>query len=519
MTRIRNFWGWGYDGEGLGAEESAALAALAAQRLGGVELRPQTAPRAEDLRLAPPRLEPPETLAALFTLEPRERAEHSYGKAYRDVVRHLRGEYPHPVDLVALPAAEADVERIVAWCADERVALIPYGGGSSVVGGVEPAVPEGYRGAVSLDLRHLDSVLELDEASRAARLQAGMLGPAVEEALRPHGLTLRHFPQSFELSSVGGWIATRSGGHHSTLRQRIDDFVEAVRMLTPSGWYETRRLPASGAGPDPNRLVLGSEGTLGVITEAWLRVQPRPDVRAKGSARFTDFEAGVRAARGVAQAGLYPSECRLLDEVEAELNGAGAGTVLLLGFEAAGRSQVLLDSMLDEALEICRAAGATQVERSAAAAGGWRSSFLRAPYLRDALALHGLVAETFETACTWAAFPDLHSNVMEAARRAAGAAWVTCRLTHVYPDGPAPYFTVVAAGRAGSELEQWDEIKAACSEALLAAGGTITHHHAVGRDHSPWYRREVPEPFLAALQAARRALDPAGIMNPGALMV
>ena len=518
MTRVRSFWGWGYEGEGLTAEEAAGVGAIAAERLGGVDLHPRLEPQAADLRLPSPRVEAPASLAALTSAEPRDRAGHAYGKAYRDVVRHLRGDYPHPPDLVARPESDADVERLLTWCADGRIAVIPYGGGSSVVGGVEPDLPEGYRGAVSLDLERLDQLLELDETSLAARLQAGMLGPAVEDALRPHGLTLRHFPQSFELSSVGGWIATRSGGHHSTLRQRIDDFVESVRMLAPRGWFETRRLPASGAGPDPNRLVLGSEGTLGVITEAWLRVQPRPDVRAKGSARFASFEAGAAAARIVSQSGLYPSECRLLDELEAELNGAGPGTVLLLGFEAAGRAQALLDLQLEGALELCRQAGATSAEKSAAAASGWRSSFMRAPYLRDALALQGMVAETFETACTWAAFPGLHQCVMDAAGRALGTGWVTCRLTHVYPDGPAPYFTVVAAASEGSELEQWDEVKAACSDAVLAAGGTITHHHAVGRNHRRWYEQESPAPFQAALREARRSLDPAGIMNPGALL-
>ena len=257
MTRVRSFWGWGYEDEALPPEEAAAIAAVAAARLGGVELRPRAAPRAEDLRLPEPRIAPPPALAPIFTADPRERAAHAYGKAYRDVVRHLRGDYPHPPDLVARPADESALEAILAWCGRERLAVIPYGGGSSVTGGVEPDVPAEFAGTVSLDLGGLDRLLELDETSLAAHLQAGLLGPAVEDVLRPHGLTLRHFPQSFQFSSVGGWIATRSGGHHSTLRQRIDDYVESVRLLTPRGWYETRRVPASGAGHDPARLVLG----------------------------------------------------------------------------------------------------------------------------------------------------------------------------------------------------------------------------------------------------------------------
>jgi alkyldihydroxyacetonephosphate synthase len=514
MSKMRSFWGWGNVEDALSAAERDAVAAVLAAR--GLEIRPRAEPSRAALQLAPPRVEPPASLAAICTTEPPARAAHAYGKAFRDVVRHLRGEYPEPPDFVAMPADEADLERVLDWCDEKRVPVIPYGGGSSVVGGVEPrALPA----AVSLDLTRLDRVLEVDELSRAVRVQGGVLGPALEDALRPRGLTLRHFPQSFEFSSVGGWIATRSGGHHSTLRTRIDEYVEAVRMLTPTGWYESQRLPSSGAGPDPNRLVAGSEGILGVISEAWLRVQPRPEVRARGSARFPTFGQGVAAARAVAQSGLYPAECRLLDAAEAELNGVAAGeAVLLLGFEASGQPQALLDVQLAAALDLCRGAGATHAEPSAQAASGWRSSFLRAPYLRDALALSGLVVETFETACTWDRFEALHDAVTRAVRETAGDGWVTCRFTHVYADGPAAYFTVVASGRPGSELELWDAIKSAASEALLAAGGTITHHHSVGRDHRPWYEREAPPLWLESLRAAKTRLDPRGVMNPGVLL-
>ncbi|HEX6489346.1 MAG TPA: FAD-binding oxidoreductase [Candidatus Dormibacteraeota bacterium] len=515
MTKTRSFWGWGYEEDALSAEERAAVGLVVADRLGGAELYPRPVPHVGELSLPAARVQPPAALASLLTDGPLSRAAHAYGKAFRDVVRHLDGQYPHPPDLVAFPRDEADLERLLAWCADARVGAIPYGAGSSVVGGVEPAVPDGYSGTVSIDLGRMNAVIELDETARAVRVQGGILGPALEDALRPHGLTLRHFPQSFEFSSVGGWIATRSGGHHSTLRTRIDQFVESVRMLTPSGVFETRRLPSSGAGPDPNSLVLGSEGTLGVVTEAWLRVQPRPDVRARGSARFETFAAGVEAARRVAQSGLYPAECRLLDPLEAELNGAGQGeAVLLLGFEAAGLPASVLEEQLRSALALCGA----RTEVSAGAASSWRSSFLRAPYLRDALALLGLVVETFETAVTWDRFVVLHERVVAAAREVAPAALVTCRFTHVYADGPAPYFTVIAPGRDGEQLRQWDAIKAACSDALSAAGGTITHHHAVGRDHRPWYGSEAPALFLDALSAAKRELDPRGVMNPGALL-
>jgi alkyldihydroxyacetonephosphate synthase len=261
---------------------------------------------------------------------------------------------------VAYPRNEQDVAALLEWCSDARLAAIPYGGGSSVVGGVEARVGGAYAGAVSIDLSHLSSVLEIDRASRAARIQAGILGPALEDALRPHGLTLRHFPQSFEFSSLGGWIATRAGGHFATLYTHIDDFVESLRAVTPRGTIETRRLPGSGAGPSPDRLLLGSEGTLGVITEAWMRLQDRPRFRAATSVRFEGadgFLRGARAVRALAQSGLHPSNCRLLDPGEAQTAGAGAGdaAVLVLGFESADHS---LDAWMARAVELCRDAGA-----------------------------------------------------------------------------------------------------------------------------------------------------------------
>src|SRR5262245_25522925 len=378
----------------------------------------------------------------------------------------------------------------------------------------------------------MDKVVEVDRVSRAALIHAGVLGPALEDQLRPHGLTLRHFPQSFEFSSLGGWIATRSGGHFATLYTHIDDFVESLRVITPSGAIESRRLPGSGAGPRPDRLVIGSEGTLGIITEAWMRLQDRPTFRAAASILFADFHAAARAVRAIAQAGLYPSNCRLLDANEAMVNGAGNGTdaVLLLAFESADHAP---DAWMSRALECARAhggsvpagVGATRSESEGArdgAAGAWRQSFLGAPYLRDALVGMGMISETFETAITWDRFEEFHTAVMaateEAVRRICGAGSVTCRFTHAYPDGPAPYYSVIAPSRAGSQIAQWSEIKAAASDAIITNGGTITHHHAVGRDHRPWYDHQRPDGFARAFAAAKRALDPAGILNPGVLI-
>jgi len=529
-TRARKFWGWGYEGEGPTAEQQGRIAALLGARFG---IDPPTAlppPRIDEIALRTPRVAPPAALAALCSDDPADRAGHTYGKSFRDVVRALARDYANPPDVVARPRGEGDVVALLDWCTSARIAAIPYGGGSSVVGGVEGPGGDAYSGWISLDLTQLDRVLEIDRASRAARVQAGVLGPALEDQLRPHGLTLRHYPQSFEFSSLGGWIATRSGGHFATLYTHIDDFVESLRVVTPHGVIESRRLPGSGAGPSPDRMFIGSEGILGVITEAWMRLQDRPTQRASASVAFDDFLAAARAARAVAQAGLFPANCRLLDANEAALNGAGDDPVLLLAFESADHDP---EAWMARALTLARDhggrvpenAGATRSETTGArdgAAGAWRSAFLGAPYLRDAIVGLGMISETFETAITWDRFEAFHAAVMsateDAVRRVCGAGTVTCRFTHVYPDGPAPYYSVIAPSRVGSQLSQWAEIKDAAADTIIRNGGTITHHHAVGRDHRPWYDRQRPEGFATALRAAKRALDPAGILNPGVLI-
>jgi alkyldihydroxyacetonephosphate synthase len=515
----RSWWGWGTDDAAVTGPERAALADRVAALLPGADPTDHPPLSPADLGIAPPRVSLPSTLTAFASCTDLDRAAHARGKAFRDVVRNLHGTFSHVPDAVLRPRSEQDIVDALDWCAGEQVAVIPYGGGSSVVGGVEPR----FDGpSVSLDLGALDRVVEVDAVSRAARIQAGVLGPHLEEQLRPHGLTLRHFPQSFEFSSLGGWLATRAGGHFATLYTHIDDLVESLRVVTPAGLSESRRLPASGAGPSPDRLFLGSEGTLGVVTEAWLRVQARPQWRAQATAHFASYPAAVTATRQIAQAGLYPANCRLLDAAEAFLNAGTSvtGGVLVLAFESADHP---VDALLARAVEICRANGGDIPEGTAErdVAQDWRSAFLRMPYQRDALARMGMIVETFETACTWDRFDELHAAVTSAAQdaitRVAGAGLITCRFTHVYPDGPAPYFGVYAAGRWGSTVAQWDEIKAAVSDAISAAGATITHHHAVGRDHRPWYDRQRPDPFAAALRAAKQALDPAGILNPGVL--
>jgi alkyldihydroxyacetonephosphate synthase len=308
--RRRSFWGWGYEDAHLPPPVLGRLAASLGDRLGG-ELRVRRPPRIEEIELRRPRVSVPANLEEIVTDDRFERCLHSHGRSYRDVVRSSRGDFSTPPDVVAFPRTSEDVERLLDWCSSLRFAAIPFGGGSSVVGGVDPDVGESFHGVVTIDLSRLGEVKEVDTVSRAALVAAGAYGPAIEDQLRPHGLTLRHFPQSFEFSSLGGWIATRSGGHFATRETRIDDMVESLTVITPAGIVETRRVPSSGAGPMPERLFCGSEGTLGIITEAWVRLHERPVHRARASVAFADLGTAVAAVRAHAQSALEPASSTL----------------------------------------------------------------------------------------------------------------------------------------------------------------------------------------------------------------
>lgn len=593
-------WGWGYADQVADAATMAS-AARGVREMFGFGQEPRAAAPFDAGAVPRPRLGAPAALESLFSDDPYERTVRAMGKAYRDIVRGFYGQGPPPPDLVARPRSAADVEEVLAWAEDARAAVIPFGGGTSVVGGVEArlgeaAVEQGlagsvagdYRGVICLDMRRMDRVLEVDPLSLAARVQAGATGPSLEEQLREQGLTLRFYPQSFEFSTLGGWIATRAGGHFATGPTHIEDSVESLRAVTPRGEWVSRRVPSSGAGPSPDRLLAGSEGTLGVITEAWLRVLERPRFKASATVGFAGsnaagsgsvatggragggvdgrlsqalgeaaFRRGAAAVRALVQSGLPLANCRLVDPLEARTTGAGDGSaaLLLLGFESAA---LPIGDLIEAAIGIAREHGGSiapeeaarsvgaggrladltggsagargeTAEDSGGAAGQWRNTFLFAPYLRDTFVACGVLSETFETATTWDRFDWFHKTVSKATRQAVaavcnapvegeGAPRVSCRLTHVYRDGAALYFTVLAPAIRGGEVEQWDEIKAAVSEAIIAAGGTITHHHAVGRDHRPYYDSQRPDPFAAALRAAKKTLDPAAVLNPGVLV-
>ncbi len=525
----RSFWTWGYASDEPSEEQRKGVAKAISQRT-GVEVEPPPIPDLAEVEIRPARLEVPARLADWVSSEKEERLLHTYGGHFMELLSALRGQFDNPPDAVAHPRNEDELEATLAWADGEGYKVVPYGGGTSVVWGVRP--PDDAEQVITIDLDHLSRVVEIDHTSRAARIQAGMLGPDLEDALRPEGLTLRHFPQSFPWSTVGGWVATRAGGHYATNHTHIDDMVESVRMITPSGWWESRRLPGSGAGPSPDRMVIGSEGTLGIISECWLRLQKRPTYRATGGIVFPSWHAGAEAVRSIVQSKLWPSNLRLLDPGEAKQSAGldGEQALLIVGFESADVPQ---DANIKAAVALAREAGGSieddQIKISDGtgeatgrdgAVGAWRQSFtgVNAGLINGL----GMIVDTFETAITWDRFRDFDAEIRERVgatlERVLGPGWtLSCRFTHVYTDGPAPYYTFQGPGKLGGEFEQWQEIKEAANAAVVEAGGTVTHHHAVGRMHRSGYDRQRPDLFADAYKAAKAKIDPRGTLNPGVL--
>jgi alkyldihydroxyacetonephosphate synthase len=513
--RQRSLWAWGWADKLPDDAARAGVAQLARAMVPGVAPAVRAIPPDEP-SVPPPRVALPHELADIASQAPRDRALHTRGRAFADLVVGFAGDFTGAPELVVRPRDASEIARVLDVCESRRWACVPFGGGTSVVGGVDAAAARGDREAVvSLDLAACSGVRELDATSRLARIGAGTLGPELERALATHGFTLRHFPQSFEFSTLGGWLATRAAGHYATGPTHIDDHCHSIEMVTPRGTVATHGHPASGAGPEPQRLILGSEGAFGVIAEAVVRVVPAPVHRASASAAFATFDAGVACARALAQSGLQPANARLLDPDEARMHRVrfDGSAVLLVAFESADHP---VDALLARAIELARDHGG-DVTVGKGDAPNWRQAFFDAPYLQSTLLSIGVLSDTFETACTWTQFPALHARVVTAVRAAlaeqCGGGLVACRFTHVYPDGPAPYYTFVGAARVGDELAQWRAIKAAASDALTSAGGTITHHHGVGRTHLPWYQRERPPLFGDALRAVKQTLDPNNVLG------
>jgi alkyldihydroxyacetonephosphate synthase len=449
------------------------------------------------------------------------RIRHTRGKSTVDLLRIRAGEADDAPDAVLSPGSHDEVLAVLRVATERAVAVVPFGGGTSVVGGLA-ARREGFAGVVALDLGRLDRLVAVDPVSRTATFEPGVRAPQAEALLAPHGFTLGHFPQSFEYASIGGFAATRSSGQSSAGYGRFDDLVAGLRVATPRGTVEAGRAPRSAAGPDLRQLFLGSEGTLGVITAVTVRIRPTPAQRVVEAWGFESFTDGIEAVRRLAQDGPLPTVVRLSDEYETAVNtirpgetsGAAGGCLAIVGYDGSD-----VTGVRDGAGAVLRKAGATPLGTDLGEA--WVRGRFQAPYLRDALLDMGALAETLETATFWSGLVPLYEAVRAAVIAALDeqgtAPLLLCHVSHVYPTGASLYFTVVCA-QADDPVAQWRRAKDAATGAILAAGGTVTHHHAVGADHAAGYRDEVGPLALDALRSVKASLDPAGILNPGILL-
>jgi alkyldihydroxyacetonephosphate synthase len=503
------------------------------------ETEPWNSVALDDVRLPDPVPLPTAVVAAAgeetASSEHESRVLHAAGRSYADLARLRNGELASAPDAVIRPSSAAVLGRVLEACAAERVAVVPFGGGTSVVGGLDALKGE-CRAVISLDLGELRDV-ELDRTSLTARLGAGLRGPEAEDRLGALGVTLGHFPQSFEWASIGGFAATRSAGQASSGYGRFDELVAALAMATPIGELRTPATPHSAAGPSLLEIALGSEGTLGVVTEVTARVRERPEAVRYEAWMAPDFESGSEVVRALAQADVLPDVLRLSDRDETRLSlamagegigrraldrylrlrGRTEGSIVICGWEG---EREAVDRRRALAARVLRGDGAARLGRAPGEA--WRRGRYEGPYLRDALLEAGYMAETLETAHEWSRLAELYEEVR---RSLAGAlegqgtpGIVLCHVSHAYRDGASLYFTFLARRLPGRELDQWRAVKTAACEAIVRAGGTITHHHAVGRDHAPYMRAEVGDVGLEALRAVKERLDPAGIMNPGKLL-
>ncbi|HWO16761.1 MAG TPA: FAD-binding oxidoreductase [Solirubrobacterales bacterium] len=536
--RDSKWWGWG--DPAIAPELDAEARATLRERVGELEPAPRAVAAAADFPLPAAVLLPQALIDATgeenVLTSTEDRLRHATGRGYADLARLRSGRLDAAPDAVLLPADAEQAQRVLQVCAAEGIAVVPFGGGTSVVGGIEP-----LRGAherlVSLDLSRLREV-EVDERSLTACLGAGLRGPEAEAALGARGVTLGHFPQSFEYATIGGFAATRSAGQASSGYGRFDALVSSVRLIAPAGELRTLETPHTAAGPALRELIVGSEGVLGVIPEVTVRVRPAPKTRRYEAWIAESFEAGAEIVRTLAQGPGLPDVIRVSDEEETRislalsgprglarslfggylgLRGKRDGCLVVVGHEGTEESVARRRALTVRAL---RAGDAAYIGQSAGRS--WEHGRFQGPYLRDTLMDMGALVETLETSHTWTRLRELHTAVADAIRDSLAGqgtpGLVFCHLSHAYADGASLYFTFISRARHGEEIEQWRAVKRAASEAIVAAGGTITHHHAVGRDHAPYMEAEIGSAGIEALRSVKERLDPAGVMNPGKLL-
>ncbi len=547
------WWGWGNLDKTFDLEERENLLPFLMERLGFTPDRQHfTDPTLDEFTLPQPRI-PDEAFRKLeetlgkdnVSSQPFHRISHSMGKSYRDLLRWRLRQLERPVDVVVWPREEREVIFTLDLAKKYNLMVIPFGGGSSVTGGVEALGAERYSGVISVDMARMNRLLRVDPTSHTATAQAGIQGPDLEEGLNAQGFTMGHFPESFHHSSLGGWIVTRSAGRMSTGYGKIEDMVISLKMATPEGIISTKRTPHTAAGPSLLDLCIGSEGTLGILTEATMRIRPYPNVFDYHGLIFRNFPAGVSAIREILQADVLPACIRLSDRSETALAQAvrstggsplkrkaenmvlrllasrgysfDDGAFMVIGFEG---EREKVDETRAAALTICRKLGGFHLGTSPGKQ--WYRSRYDMPYFRDMLLNWGIMVDTLETATTWDNLLHLYGEVRRAIREAieegGKSGIIACHVSHSYKEGASLYYTFLAPMEEGNELGQWLRVKRAATDAICEYGGTITHHHGVGYEHAPWMEREVGREGLRVLQSLKSTLDPQGIMNPGKLL-
>jgi alkyldihydroxyacetonephosphate synthase len=540
------WWGWGLESKTYPLDDKPQFWPYLLRTLKLAKLNECPRVTFDEVRLPPCRLGD-QTLARLkrivgadISTEKHDRLTHSLGRSYPDLLNLRRGLIRNPPDAVIYPKDEQEVAKLLSFASANRIAIVPFAGGSSVVGGVEPTKPRGLNGAITVDLRKMNRILDLDAISLTATVEAGISGPELEDELNKKGFMLGHFPQSFQFSVLGGWIATRSAGQVSTKYGKIEDMVESLTLISPVGRLDTKAVPASASGPELKQVLIGSEGTLGIITKAKLRIHRVPAVRRYEGLMFKSFRDGINAIRETMQSGLIPAMMRLSDPDETTvslmLSSQGVATKLglwmleRLGYAPSQECVMILGVEGDHttvkaerqvAVAACKRNGAFAIGKGVGST--WLNERFELPYLRDVLLDHCILVDTLETATTWDKLETLHGAIKKSIEEAIAEMGVTglafAHVSHAYSDGASIYYTLVAPQVKGEEIQQWVKIKKAATDCIMRNGGTLSHHHGIGRDHAPWIKQELGENGLALLRAIKKQLDPKGIMNPGKLLV
>ncbi len=551
MSSVKHmkWWGWGRDGVGFHHEDKPGFAPFVLQAV-GLDLAtavPVEEPSFSDLSV------PKSKATAAFvkrlagivgaeqvTTDDLVRVIHTYGKSLRDLVRIRANSIQRAPDVVVYPADEAEVQSIVDAAVEANAVIIPFGGGSNIAGSLEPRKEE-KRVVISLDLGRLDRLVEIDEESGLARIQAGAQGPDLERQLNDHGWTIGHFPDSFTHSTLGGWVATRSSGMQSDKYGDIAEIARGLRMVRPGNVLVLRPLPSTSSGPSVREMILGSEGRLGVITEVTVQVHRVPEKRDVYAYFFPNFESGIRAMQAIAESDATPSITRISDAPETGFSLATskdrkgfskflAGTVLptmmkskgwnlediclsFIGYEGsvahAKRQKKLVDAIVKKhgGMGVGTGPGILYDQKK-----------FDTPYLRDFLLDRGAAGDVSETAAPWSKLLQVHDNVVLAAKAAYDQigikGWIMSHMSHSYHSGACLYFTF-AFVFGDDPLGEYDVVKKAIQQAFVDNGGTISHHHGVGREHSPWLEQDISEEGVTVMRALFEGADPAGNFNPG----